>query len=145
MRIDLKAENWRGNKHTDTEMCIGIPEQTSVCLRGSLRCVMLAKAGTQSLARSGQWSLFTNGLGSIHMPLMNGIRVQVGACTLIGRLVWHFTSLSITPTITSWHFCIRLIFRPVSLDPVSVCVSVSVCWKWQINPIICHHCKHLQL
>lgn len=83
---------------------------------------------TQSLTWSGRWSLFTIGLGRAHMPVMNGIRVQVGDYSLIAGWVWHFTSLSITPTITSWHFCIRLIFRP--LLPCSgehVCLRVCVC------------------
>ncbi len=61
---------------------------------------------------------------------MNGIGVHVGVCPLMGGWVWHFTSLSITPTITSWHFCISLIFRPLSLglgECVCVCVSMHVC------------------
>ena len=107
---------------------------------------LVMHAITQTVSLSSQWSLLTIALGGIHIPVMKGIGVQVGGYSLMGWWVWHFTSLSITPTITSWHFCIRLIFEPLSLCS-DECVYLFACvrWKWTINPLIYHQCKHLRL
>lgn len=60
----------------------------------------------------------TDVLYHIQMPVRT--QVRTGVDSLMGGQDWHFTAQAIIPTITSWHFCIRLIFRPLSQGSVSV-------------------------